>query len=225
MRQLKQPPPDSPSWNQHEWVALALAIARIKDSGVGSFDLACRDLYEHLLAGRIESGVRHVASNGSSERRGILQPGFWCGLEVVRSVMPYHPPGHALVRATREGQPFAGGSWYFFVRIADLDKHYPAAVPAVRQPDLAQPPPEPDLVAPLQRRRGPPTKKVWLYIHAEIARRCIDPSGRVQVPENASELAGNILQWLEDRGEDQPSDSAMREAVGHICAVMRTTQK
>jgi hypothetical protein len=83
-----------------------------------------------------------------------------------------------------------------------------------------------DLVQPPPRRRGPPTKKVWLDICGEIARRCIDPkSGRLRVPENESALSRDVLQWLEDRDLGQPADSEMRDAVRRICAALRAVQK
>jgi hypothetical protein len=197
-------------------VSLDAAIARIKDSGVGSFELACRDLYEHVLAGRMKSGVRHVASERSSETRGILRPEFWRGVEIVpwRSRNP--APGQ--VRATNEGQPLAGGSWYFFVRRADLNKLYPLpTTPAASRPGINQPP---------QRRRGPATTHDWHSICGEIARRCVDrKTGRVSVPENESALADAVLQWLSDQDLGQPADSEMPEAVKRICAALRTAQK
>ena len=114
-----------------------------------------------------------------------------------------------------KGQPLAGGSWYFFVRLADLNKLYP--LPTTPASHIAQAP---------QRRRGPPTTHDWHGIDGEIARRCIDPkSGRVRVPENESALAAAILQWLSDQDIEPPAESAMRDAVKRICAALRTAQK
>jgi hypothetical protein len=207
------------SWNLHEWTLLNAAFGRIKDR-VESSDMAAFDLHQHLVTGRMTSALRHLTSHSTRENRILLRPRFWQQVKICRGLS-----GHARVEGEIEGQPLVGGTWIFFVRTADLDKHYPAA-PTARQPEPAQPAPEPELVEPPPRRRGPPTKKVWLDICGEIARRCIDPkSGRVQVPENESELARNILQWLVDRDKGQPSESAMREAVRCICAAMRAVQK
>jgi hypothetical protein len=75
------------------------------------------------------------------------------------------------------------------------------------------------------RRRGPVTTHDWHYIDGEIARRCVDKTGRVLVPKSENRLATAMLNWLPTQGIDPPARSAMREAVKHICAALRKAQK
>ena len=99
--------------------------------------------------------------------------------------------------------------------------------PATPQPESApEPEPKPADMRPPQRRRGPPTTHDWHSIDGEIARRCIDPkTGRVQVPKSESKLANEVLGWLAENEQGQPSVSEMREAVKRVCAALRPAQK
>jgi hypothetical protein len=84
-----------------------------------------------------------------------------------------------------------------------------------------------DPLAPPPRRPGPPPDtQRWFSICGEIARRCIDPkTGCVQVPKSEANLADNVLEWLEENAQGQPSVSEMREAVKRVCAALRTMQR
>ena len=72
-----------------------------------------------------------------------------------------------------------------------------------------------------QRRRGRIVVHDWHTICGEIARRCLDSSGRVAVPENESQLADDVLVWCEIELGRQPAASAMREAVRKVCSALR----
>jgi hypothetical protein len=75
---------------------------------------------------------------------------------------------------------------------------------------------------PPRRRTGPANTHDWHSIDGEIARRCIDPkTKRVRVPKNESKLAQEVLTWCQEKGWDEPADSAMREAVKRVCAALR----
>jgi len=222
---------------------LNVALGRIKDS-VGSFDMAAFDLHQHFVTGQMKSALRHLF--GTKESRILLQPKFWQLVKIRRALRPgWHAhvegdiDGWRLGKGDTEELSLSTGTWIYFVRTADLDKHYPVA-PAARQqdlvqppqPDLAQSPQRPDLVQPPLRRepplrrRGPATRHDWFLICGEIASRCIDPkTGGVQVPQKESALADEILQWLENQDLAQTAKSDMREAVKCICAALRNVQK
>jgi hypothetical protein len=211
----------APSWKPHEWTPLFVALGRVKDR-LGDFGWAEIDLPQDFVTGRVQSALRYLLSDdGSKQVRLLLQPKFWQRLKITW--MGLSEP--ALVEGVVGGQPLEISGWAFFVRTADLDKHYPVAS-AASPPDVVQPPPRPVGTQPPPRRRGPATTKDWHSIDGEIARRCIDPkTGRVRVPKNESALARDVLQWLEDQGLGQPADSEMREAVRRVCAALRTVQK
>jgi hypothetical protein len=109
--------------------------------------------------------------------------------------------------------------------------------PAILAP--ATPPPKPDptpespsseidrILEDLPRRPvGRLPKHDWQAIHAEIARRCIDPeAGRVKLPKSERRLAKAMLDWCRDKYNKEPAESEMREAVQTICAALRPLQK
>jgi hypothetical protein len=109
--------------------------------------------------------------------------------------------------------------------------------PAILAP--ATPPPEPDppseppsseidlILEDLPRRPvGRPRKHDWQAIHAEIARRCIDPkTGRVKVPKSDRKLARDMLNWCQDNNKKEPAESEMRDAVRAVCTALRPLQK
>ena len=182
----------APNWKLHEWTLLNVALGRIKDS-VKSFDMAAFDLHQHLVTGQMKSALRHLY--GTKESRVLLRPKFWQPVKIRRGPSP----GRAHVEGDIDGAlplgeetskicPLSGGTWIFFVRTADLDKHYPVA-PAGRQPDLVQPPQppdlapsqQPDLVQPPLRRRGPATRHDWSHL-----RRNCSPLHRSQDRRRAS---------------------------------------
>lgn len=72
-----------------------------------------------------------------------------------------------------------------------------------------------------KRLRSWVTRHNWVKISAEIARRCLDPSGRAVVPKNESRLVEGVLQWCGDTFGFAPTDSDMRDAVRTVCATLR----
>jgi hypothetical protein len=205
-RQKPQPP--VPTLAPHDWVPLNDAFVRIKDS-VGSRELAARDVYQNMLDGRLKSAARHVASEGT-ETRAILPATFWQQFTLMDALR------HEGVQVRPVKGKVLTGSWYFFVRRTDLDKHYPQAA-AGRSDDTVQPPP---------RRRGPPATHDWFVICGEIASRCINPkTGCVQVPKRENRLAEGVLDWCREQYDREPAVSEMRAAVKQVCAALRSVQK
>jgi hypothetical protein len=101
---------------------------------------------------------------------------------------------------------------HFFVARAALGKLYSTdPTPSGTLPEASDP----------QRRRGRIVVHDWHTICGEIARRCLDSSGRVAVPENESQLADDVLVWCEIELGRQPAASAMREAVRKVCSALR----
>jgi hypothetical protein len=198
-------------WKPQEWVRLKTVLDRGEEK-LGGVDIACYDLHQHLVNGRIESALYHLYNDRAHQL--LLRPTFWQGLHIRRWRSSIR------VEGTLRGVLLSGGSWAFFARGVDSDKYYPVANP-VRDPAPVR---NPVIVQPPLRRRGPATTHDWFAISAEIACRCIE-AGRVRVPENESKLADEILQRLEDQDLGQPAESEMREAVRRMCAALRTVQK
>jgi hypothetical protein len=118
--------------------------------------------------------------------------------------------GHLLVTATA-----SGGGW-----IAEM-----TALRALAQPSyvwtvsgldgLLELPTDPP------RRRGRKAKWDWPTICGEIARRCHNKSGHLEVPENERELARDMLEWCREEYDAEPAESEIRDAVKAVCARLR----
>jgi hypothetical protein len=193
----------------NEWVPFGEAFTRIL-ACVGAVELALYQVRQDMLDGRLKAAKRDISTDGS-ETVTLLKPSGWQQLKVFE---PDTPGGSAYIAGN-----FVGG--HFFVRRADLDKHYPiAATPtmtAAHPSDGTRPP---------ERRRGPATTHDWHTIDGEIARRCINPTtGRVAVPKKEHALASEMRTWCKDQGWAEPAISEMSEAVRRICAALRTVQK
>jgi hypothetical protein len=202
-----------PSWKPHEWTPLPAALGRIENSG-GYFEFAEANLHQDLVTGRMHSVLRLPLNNDSTKQLlRLLQPKFWQHLKIVGMV----GLSDAFVEGDVEGRRLQLAGRLFFVRTADLNKHYPvgAAAQPARQSDL--PPP---------RRRGPVVTHDWFSICGEIASRCVDPAtGRVRLPKSENKLAEAVLDWLADSGQNSPAVSEMREAVKRVCARLREAQR
>jgi hypothetical protein len=193
-----------------EWALFEEAFDRIK-MHVG-WDLAERDLRQGILDRRLIAAARVVARDGT-ETRMRLDPMFVEPFKLWR----HSPKDFVVLDGEGPSGEWPSGELHLFVRRRELDKHYPATMPSERPNDPLQPPP---------RRRGPPPNtQRWFSICAEIARRCITKTGRVQVPKSENKLADEVLDWLAENEQGQPSASEMREAVKRVCAALRTAQK
>jgi hypothetical protein len=216
-------------FNPIEWVALNDAFARIRKA-VGSRDFAERDLQRGLCLGGLRSAARWLDRRADLETCERLKPPFWKELRIValsgelegqiRVRVRIQIPAqgrvreHPLITAIRRGR-----SGYFYVLRADLDRFYPLhpatsaaapiGVPAVAAPPLPR------------RRRGPVVTHEWFAICGEIAARCVNASGGIIIPKNASALARKVNAWCEIEFGQQAPDSEMREAVRQVCARLR----
>jgi hypothetical protein len=207
-------------WSPHEWAPLKDALIRIGAS-VGPLTLAIHVLNQDLLNGRLKSASRQLSSDGKDTWR-LLKPSYWrqcrvrdLGFETGRD------RGWQQVDVTPVDNVEAVDGCYFFVRRADLDKHYPiAATPtttAAHRSDDTRPP---------ERRRGPILKHEWHAIDGEIARRCINPKTRLlEIPKSERKLAADMLEWCQQKYEKEPAESEMRDAVKAICAALRAAYK
>ena len=186
------------TFSAHEWAPFGDAFTRIL-ACVEAPELADHRLYQDCLSGRLETAKLDISPDGS-ETVTSLNPSDWRQLKVLGG---------------RVAGNFEGG--YFFVRRADLDKHYSIAATttmmAAHQSDDTRPP---------QRRRGPILKHQWHAIAGEIARRCINPKTRLlEIPKIERKLAADMLGWCQERYGQEPAESEMRDAVKEICAALR----
>jgi hypothetical protein len=181
---------------------------------VASPELAEHDLYRDLLDGRVKSAFRHISRDGNEEWR-LLKPSDWRQWTLQGYMVP---GGYSVeVRLIEEGKAVAG---YFFIRRADLDKHYPTATPAttaVHRLDETRPP---------ERRRGPVPTYEWHVIDGEIALRCINSKTRLlEIPKSERRLAQDMLDWCQEKYGKEPAESEIREAVKAVCAALRKAYK
>jgi hypothetical protein len=198
------------------WMPLAEGFQRAS-AALGSIALAAQDLHDKLLRGLLQAAYRAIVYSTEHphghEISGLIERARW---------EHYKPWGSGdgsvrLRRIIKEAgdENLAGGGVYFFIRRAEFDRFYPPPQPAAA-----------DSLRPPQRRRGPVPTHDWFSICGEITRRCIHPkTARVQVPDNESELAGAVLDWLAAQGLNTPAPSEMREAVKRVCAALRTVQR
>ena len=201
MARKAKPPPSTLVFSAAEWVPLTEAFARAK-SALGSSYLAEGNLVEHFRSGQLPT----------ARYRGrafvCVEPTFWKSL---RAEEDDRQTGHPsiLVSGLPDELTSAAG---FFVARAALGKLYSTdPTPSGALPEASDP----------QRRRGRIVVYDWHTICGEIARRCLDSSGRVAVPENESQLADDVLVWCEIELGRQPAASAMREAVRKVCSALR----
>jgi hypothetical protein len=188
-----------PDLDSAKWALFNEAFARVAARS-GSRSLAAHDLEQKLISGALPSAVR-ILRNGEEERK-LLPRTFWHkGMLLDRTMGPG-------VQVRLAGP--VTGSWYFFVRRAALDQFYPESIPT--HVSHEKPP---------RRRTGPINKHDWHTIDGEIARRCIDKSGRLNVPDNENKIAEAVASQLACDGLDAPEMSHLREAVRRVCAVLR----
>jgi hypothetical protein len=179
-----------------------------------------------------------------------VDPGFFRTHLVVRARLKAKRRWTAEIEATRAlEKPVGSYTWKVDSKQIEalpqpeLERPWPTVSGSVNwSPQIlapATPPPEPDptpeppsseidrILEDLPRRPvGRPRKHDWQAIHAEIARRCIDPkTGRVKVPKSDRKLARDMLNWCQDNNKKEPAESEMRDAVRAVCTALRPLQK
>lgn len=194
-RRRKQAPP---IWTPHEWVPFNDAFVPIMATA-GSPALAADDLYRDLRSERLSSALRQKLPNSKYNVR-FLSPPDWQQW-TVRWEHGYTPTGAgtiALVVLDKDNKAVDG---HFFVRRADLDKHYgtPTATAAGdAQPTLSQ-----------QRKRGP--KADWRLTYAGEAYLFKKKTGRLP---SAVELAKICADKLEHQPEPRSIQALLNYLVG-----------
>lgn len=190
----------------------------------GDSDIAAGEMTEAARGGKLVVAVCELAAPDDpykpvpfadrQKRYLILTKEFWRDAAITASTTTI-----AVASPYRRGQPLPAPQppqWHaIFARHADVAQLYgkpPAAQVANDERRAADPP---------LRRRGPPTRHDWLAIHAEIARRCINPKTlRVDLPDRQSILIDAMLEWCRDKHDKEPARSELAEAVRRICAAL-----
>jgi hypothetical protein len=213
-------------WELTDWVPLQDAAERI-DKCAGNWYLSLRELHRRLFAGDLRSGAVIQPYRGP-ELRVTLKKTFWGELEIKG----FAPKRTLWVNGTLEGEKFLHGpslSWtqefHLFVRRADLDKLYRAEVVPAPEAAGAKMGSKEKSENLQERRSTGVIKYEWGQIYGEIARRCVDPQGRLKVPKSANGLAAELEGWCETTLGKIPSNTELREAVKHIFDALRPLQK
>jgi len=141
------------AWKAHEWVPMKEAWLRVYASLSKDMFLTRRDLKADLLAGRLVGAVRRIAKDGT-ETCIILEPAYCQRLEFPR----------AWLVEGWEAEAQEGEAWHFFVRRANLDKHYPAATPPASSTTSGRRTDDRP-----QRRPGPRARDEWpMWVAREL---------------------------------------------------------
>ena len=190
------------------WKPLGPAMDAIA-AVLGDDESARRDLAEQAYSGKIKLAGR-VRLRLTGEECYEFRRWCWRFCEIVPD--PWRVVGDF---------PWLDlGQWEFFVDRAALATLYPESG-AAEEPK----PVKPETQTAQPAREGRPANYDWPTIYGEIARRCVDNQGRVQVPKNQNQLAEKVALWCQQRGMKGPGRSMMATAVAAICKAMRTTQK
>src|SRR5262249_47766731 len=191
------------------WVPLNEALAR-RELQTGTDELALADLRE--MVPRAYTMRRSYDRRSDTTRDEILTPQFWRDFDFRRWRL-----------SLRIKRSFPENT-ILYVWGPDLEEIWPPAAPASKRPTHRRTRPRPAPPHPPPRRRGPATPHDWFSICGEIARRCINRAGCVQVPKSEAQLADDVLDWLAQGGKDCPATSELREAVRRVCAPIRTAR-
>jgi len=182
------------AWKAHEWVPMKNAWLRVHAALSENMRLTRRDLKAHLLAKRLVGAARVIAPDGS-ERCIIFEPAFWEPVD-----LPY-----AYLVSGYEKHASEGEAWHFFVRRANLDKHYPTAATAPaswttndRRIDNTA-----------RRRPGPQPKHDWPI---EVAREVI----RIVRAGKREPTARQLAQFCENQWGWQPDISAIQKLLKRL---------
>jgi hypothetical protein len=182
MRKVVARSPEVVALPPEKWASLAEALARVKAVLGPADDLAARDLTQHLRARRLTAGARHVAAGFRPTDKDacyIFTRAFWRDAMVDRPLSGFSQP------RVRAKALQTGGSWYFFIRRAELDRLYPGAAVVVE-----------DRLPPLPR--GKPGRKVrddWpMLLGAWLVAVAAKDRDRLRNIDALVEAAENFLQ-------------------------------
>src|SRR6516165_8575207 len=174
-----------------KWAPLAEAHTRVW-STVGSYDLALHVLTTDARTERLILAGRWVVP-GVADACFVFLPEFW-----RQATIDFVGALDNVVRLCVSGQ-WPGlrlGRWYFFVRRAELDKHYPVAAVAAPMSEPADV--EPQRLKPGKRPTHPWQRNVFL----EVARKA-------NVGESMP-TASEMLNFCEEKFGYQPDIRAMQ---------------
>jgi hypothetical protein len=180
----RRKPAPPPNWSLRDWAPLSEAFIRIPFSDQWA-SLSARELYQDLLNGRLKSALRQISRDGQETFR-LLTPSDWRQWRVqFRSRLRGPKINEVVIQVTSidENEAVDG---YFFVRRADLDKHYPAtplapATASDRRTDDRR------------RKPGPKIKHNWKLRVAGEAARIYEKEGRNPTARELAEFC--VKQW------------------------------
>jgi hypothetical protein len=206
-----------------KWTPIQDGFTRIR--AVVGERTAVRDLQEDLHSGRLKMARRWISyrdgARWSDPPDGEmlceqLKPSFWEGGR--RAYTRPWPNDWTQIEVLDIGQD--ASSLYYIFR-ADLERRYPFL-------EEASPAPAPPSAAELEQEtpRLPSwvTVHSWGMIYAEIARRCLDSSGRLAIPQQRL-LVTDMTAWCHDRFGFAPHERELREAVKTMCEGLRAEPK
>jgi hypothetical protein len=226
------------AWEAKDWVTLPDAVAWVEGCVGGklwpAMETVIRALQQQLDAGTktLRASARLYPAQGAPEPVALTRA-FWrrfriSGIKATHSVRGGTAYQVRLHDSVEDKTVRCPEDWRVYLHVADLERHYPRT--QTIPPEQPRAPVDPKkAVAETSKNLSGPLQSVyrheWFKICAEIARRCIDGQGRVNVPKNIRKFVVDLEKWCEDQWGKAPADSALREAVSAIFAVLRSRQK
>ena len=156
--------------------------------------LGFHGLRQDLLSGRLESALRQISRDGQ-ETWSLLKPSDWRQWR-LQFLSRFQWTVEIKVIPIDKDEAVDEHEYCFFVRRADLDKHYPArplalATTSERRTDDRR------------RKPGPKIKHDWkLHVAAEVHRIKESGKGRPSAPELA-QYCYNKWKWQPDESDIQ----------------------
>jgi hypothetical protein len=206
-----------------DWERWHRAVRRVVEQ-TGSPTLALVELIPKLRSGEIGSLVRTIDLRSQEFQDRSLPATFWKevrvrpsddgGLEIHwRQWLGEKRSADAIPDWWPAGEPPHFFSCFFFLKRADLDRHWPASS-------------EPDQVGHHKndrRKSGPAPKYNWpLVMAAELIKRIHEAHG--ELPENDSELAQSLLEVCAKLWDGwEPSESEMRKLISQLLGRARNS--
>jgi hypothetical protein len=195
----RREPVPSPNWSPHEWAPLAEAFNRIIASE-GPMTPVFPPLYRDLLNGRLESALRQISRDGQETWK-LLKPSDWRQWR-VEYLSRFQWEVVIKVTPTDKEEPVDEHEHHFFVRRADLDKHYPArpvapATASDRRTDDRR------------RKPGPKIKHNWKLRVATEAHRINEEERRIPTAKELAEFC--VREW-----NYQPDESDIQKLLRNL---------